>query len=232
MAGFKEQSPGLLACVLCLMIPAYISLFARIFVRVRKKVWGIDDWCMAYAAWWNIFSFFYCNSMVPIKLGIAWQIGRIASNETKIMRVLYGVMFFSSLTLIAVFIFQLIECHPVAYSWDKSIHGGHCLDPKYLTVLSFTMSGINITTDFICACLPISFLWDIQMNSRKKILVGMLLCMGVLGSVAALVRLKYTVALNEATDFTFTIGVLACWTIAEPGIGYTAANLALCISLF
>ena len=49
------------------------------------------------------------------------------------------------------------------------------------------------------------------------------------GSIAALVRLKYTAALANATDFTFNLGVLACWTIAEPGIGFTVGNLAVSI---
>lgn len=41
----------------------------------------------------------------------------------------------------------------ISYNWDKTIPGGHCLDQKYLTIISFTMSGVNITTDWITACL-------------------------------------------------------------------------------
>ena len=49
MAGFKENAPGLLACVLVLMIPGYVTLGLRVYVRLSKKAWGPDDWCMAYA---------------------------------------------------------------------------------------------------------------------------------------------------------------------------------------
>lgn len=58
MAGFKESSPALLACVLVLMIVSYLTLFLRIYVRLKKKAWGADDWCMAYAAVSYQFSFF------------------------------------------------------------------------------------------------------------------------------------------------------------------------------
>lgn len=73
-----------------------------------------------------------------------------------------------------VLIFCLVlDCHPIAYSWDKLIPGGHCLDGKKAFN---TISGVGALIDIILLVLPIPWLWGLQMNRQKKpILVSVFL---------------------------------------------------------
>jgi len=50
MAGFYQASPSLLACILILAVPVYTSLGLRLYIRITRRAWGPDDWCVAYAA--------------------------------------------------------------------------------------------------------------------------------------------------------------------------------------
>ncbi|KAH7344252.1 hypothetical protein BKA66DRAFT_614885 [Pyrenochaeta sp. MPI-SDFR-AT-0127] len=267
MAGFYQDSPSLLVCILVLAICGYTSMGLRLYTRSTRRALGPDDWCMAYAAfpfmiesisgiltayyglgqrqkglsptdlkntllWFHIFAFFYPNSMLPIKLGIAFQLCRVATTRRRYLYPIYGTMIANSLTLILLFIFQLTQCKPISFNWDKTILGGHCLDPKYMTAIGFSMSAVNITTDCIYVLLPILLLWNIQMSRINKISVGVLLSMAAVASCAAIIRFKYTVDARRSTDLTFDLGNLACWTYAEPGIGYFVGNMATLRPLF
>ncbi|PVH93494.1 hypothetical protein DM02DRAFT_661912 [Periconia macrospinosa] len=267
MADFYQASSSLLACILILAVAGYTSLGFRLYTRITRRAWGLDDWCMAYAAiplmvqsisgilaahfgigqrmaglslsdlknallWWNIFAFCYPNSMLPIKLGISFQLYRVAVAHKPYLYTIYGIMIVSSLALVMGFVFQLIQCKPIAFNWDETIPGGYCLNRKLYTTISYVVCAINITTDCIYAFLPIPLLWNVPINRRKKILVGVLLGMGALASSAALIRLKYTISLADTTDFTFNVVTLSCWAYAEPAIGYFAANVATLRPLF
>ncbi|KAF2176653.1 hypothetical protein K469DRAFT_606539 [Zopfia rhizophila CBS 207.26] len=232
MAGFYQDSPGLLICILVLAIPGYISMGFRLYTRLTRRAWGADDWCMAYAAFpfmvetisgilaayfgvgqrqaglspsdlkSTLMVSIFLQCILSIRTCIAFQLCRVAMTRKQYLYVIYGMMVANSLTLVMVFIFQLTQCKPIAFNWDKTIPGGNCLDQKYLTGISFSMSAVNITTDWACALLPIPLLWNVQMNRRKKISVGIILSMGAAASCAALIRLKYTVNLKDSTDFT------------------------------
>jgi hypothetical protein len=88
------------------------------------------------------------------------------------------------------------------------------------------MTGVNIVTDWGCAILPIGMLWNVQLPRHAKAIVAMLLGIGAMASVAALVRLKYLVAVNQQEDYTYTLGKLATWTYAEPGLGMIVGSLS------
>lgn len=58
-----------------------------------------------------------------------------------------------------------------------------------------------------------------QMDRSSKVSVAFLLSLGVLASLSACIRLKYTVNLNNSDDFLFAIGDVVIWGYAENGIG-------------
>lgn len=58
-----------------------------------------------------------------------------------------------------------VVCQPFAFKWDKTIPGGHCADIMAL----YTYIGVpNIVTDVAIAILPLSTLWKLQMNKKRK----------------------------------------------------------------
>lgn len=68
----------------------------------------------------------------------------------------------------------------MAFTWDKTIPGGRCVDQNYLVISSFVLSGISCTIDFVLASLPIPMLWNVQLKPKVKIAVIAILSLGFL----------------------------------------------------
>lgn len=77
---------------------------------------------------------------------------------------------------ISVLFTTVFQCTPVAFEWDKSIKGGHCIDAPLFFVLS---AAINIFTDLLILVIPILITWPLQLAIRKKIAICVILCLGL-----------------------------------------------------
>jgi hypothetical protein len=80
----------------------------------------------------------------------------------------HGLVFFLLVTL---------QCLPIASIWNKTIEG-KCLPIN--VVIGFTGAGLSIAEDIIILLLPMSELWKLQMSTRKKIGLCLLLGLGSL----------------------------------------------------
>lgn len=70
------------------------------------------------------------------------------------------------------------------------------------------------------------------MNRNAKLASGFLLSLGVLASVSACIRLKYTVNLNNSDDFLYGIGDVVIWGYAENGVGVIVGCVSTLRPLF
>jgi hypothetical protein len=58
------------------------------------------------------------------------------------------------------------QCRPLSYVWDKSIHGGRCIDQ----VAMFRFGAIpNTATDVFMLVLPMPLLWKLKVSLKMKI---------------------------------------------------------------
>lgn len=65
----------------------------------------------------------------------------------------------------ATFLGSVLACFPVAFFWDKTITGGHCIN---LLVFWYTNASFNIITDIVVVAIPISVLKSLQLPKRQK----------------------------------------------------------------
>jgi hypothetical protein len=70
----------------------------------------------------------------------------------------------------------VFSCHPVAYFWDRDLHG-QCLD---VNALAYANSGMSIAQDLIIIALPLPVLTKLNMCMKKKIGVGFMFAIGSL----------------------------------------------------
>ncbi|KAL1622442.1 hypothetical protein SLS54_005007 [Diplodia seriata] len=182
----------------------------------------------------NYFMFMlsYCCGVFFLKLSIALTLMRITAGRPAYVWTLRVTILIFTAAIFMVFFYVLAQCQPIAYSWDKSIPGGKCKDKRILTGMSFAISAANIVTDWTCALLPIPLLWNLEMHRNSKIAAGVLLSFGVFASVCALIRLKYTIALNEDSDFLYHASFVVMWAYAEAGVGFSAANCSTLRPIF
>lgn len=60
---------------------------------------------------------------------------------------------------------SIFECWPIAYFWNPTIKGGHCMNQF---AVWFTNAGMNILTDFTIVILPISSIRHLKLPDRQK----------------------------------------------------------------
>lgn len=97
--------------------------------------------------------------------------------------ILYGVMCFSTTMGMIFLFFTVFQCHPVAYYWNHSLEGGHCLDINTLLGIVYLYSAVAVVCDFTIASLPVFMIWGLQMDRRTKIAVS-----GILGIASMFVH--------------------------------------------
>ena len=66
-------------------------------------------------------------------------------------------------------------CFPFAYTWNRSIEDGSCVN---LTAAYLSVALINLALDAIIIALPMPVLWTLQMPTKKKIAISAIFGLG------------------------------------------------------
>ncbi|EKG16769.1 hypothetical protein MPH_05972 [Macrophomina phaseolina MS6] len=178
-----------------------------------------------------MFEVFYCVTIIPVKLSIAFQLIRIAQGRKVFVYSQYVVAgMFTTMNVIAA-LYIIFQCNPVSYAWDTK-QDGKCNDPKILTDIYYATTAVNIATDWFSAFMPIPLLWNVKLNRNAKISVGAILSLGIFASLSACIRLKYTVNLQNSEDYLYAVSDVLLWGYAENGIGVIVGCIGTLRPLF
>ncbi|ETI25459.1 hypothetical protein G647_02232 [Cladophialophora carrionii CBS 160.54] len=135
----------------------------------------------------------------------------------------YAAWFLIGFICVAGITFILVSCFscmPVAFYWDKSIEGGHCID---MMAFWFSFSGFNIVTDVAVWVLPMPVLWNLQLPRKQKISLVAVFALGGFGCVTAILRLRALYVASNSTDLTYDNVGAATWSAAELNVGIMCA---------
>ncbi|KAF2811244.1 uncharacterized protein BDZ99DRAFT_385536 [Mytilinidion resinicola] len=181
-----------------------------------------------YFSFWQIF---FITSTVPIKASICISLLRITTNKVNRI-ILWTLIVLSSIAALISNVVVWSTCRPMAFTWDKTIKGGKCSSIDIILALSYLVSGSNIITDWTCAILPAFILYDIQMRTKLKISICLVLGMGAVASTATLIRLKFIPNYKNANDYLYGLADIAIWSVVEIGLGIIAGSIATLKPLF
>lgn len=199
--------------------------------------------------WFFFFECFYCLAIIPIKLSISFMLMRVAGPKKNYIYALWAMSSLFVIMNLISFFYIVFRCNPVSYAWNTNQPGGSCLPSTDLADIYYADTAVNIITDWFCALLyvtlsisakrikltsdsPIPLLWDLKLNTNSKISVGFLLSLGVLASLSACIRLKYTVNLNSSDDYLFSVADVLIWGFAENGVGFIVGCISTLRPLF
>ncbi|KAK1526675.1 hypothetical protein CPAR01_13203, partial [Colletotrichum paranaense] len=177
-----------------------------------------------------IWQAFYAGSLCFIKSSICITLMRI-TNQKVYLWILRGLIGLSFLMSGSGLIVILNQCHPLDRYWDKSIPGT-CWPPIVATALSYGASVANVITDFSVAAIPFFLLRHVQMRSRLKFYVRLILGLGLLAGIASIIRVPFTNAYMKASDVLYHAGNIVLWTIVECGLGIIAGSLPMLRAFF
>lgn len=115
---------------------------------------------------------FFCSAVIfgvsatAMKLSILFFYHRIFSiRRFTIASSIIGIVVLA--WFISYMAFQFFGCRPLAYQWDKTIPGGHCIDFRHEAY--YGTSPPDIATNIAILVLPIPYLWKLQMAAAKKV---------------------------------------------------------------
>ncbi|KAI9850046.1 MAG: hypothetical protein M1838_006161 [Thelocarpon superellum] len=129
------------------------------------------------------------------------------------------------------FFAALFTCNPISYFWDRAIGGaGTCFDTE--VYYNFN-GGLNVFTDLILLLLPVPIVLKLKMRRGEKFGILFIFLIGVVTTIASIVRLKYMwVLVGTTTDPTWDGVNLMNWTNVECCFGIICACLPSLRSLF
>ncbi|OJD30262.1 fad binding domain-containing protein [Diplodia corticola] len=177
---------------------------------------------LMYFTFWQLA---YTTSAVFVKAGVCISLCRITTVplHKKILWTLIAVSVVAS-TVACVIVFS--GCRPFEATWDKTIPGAKCTGAANSLSTSYIISAITIVTDWSCALMPVFIVWDVQMHWKVKVSVCLVLGLGVLSSVATLVRLKAIPAYGNRDDFLYGMADIVVWSETEIGLAIIAGSIA------
>ncbi|GKU08534.1 unnamed protein product [Fusarium langsethiae] len=190
---------------------------------------GRDIWTLepaqitAFGRWFYVMAILYFADQAFLKLTMIFFFLRIfpSKNVRKILWTTVGLTIAIGIIYIFLAIFQ---CQPISYFWTKwdHEHKGKCASINGIT---WSNGAINIAMDFWILAIPISQLKKMNMDWRKKILVGSMFSVGIFVTIMSILRLYATVkaGVSHTNNATWEYLAMSKWSTIEINVGIWCA---------
>ncbi|KAL1970675.1 hypothetical protein VTN77DRAFT_4319 [Rasamsonia byssochlamydoides] len=134
-----------------------------------------------------------------------------------------GYFAYASMTIVGLFfigsiITILTICRPIAFTWDKTLHGV-CGDEATAELVA---ASFNMVLDVVIVLLPFPVVWKLQMAKQKKAAVLATFALGLSISGINLARIIKVLDCS-LLDFTYCTADSAILTVAEMAVGIVVA---------
>ncbi|KAH6857012.1 hypothetical protein B0I37DRAFT_88884 [Chaetomium sp. MPI-CAGE-AT-0009] len=174
--------------------------------------------------WWYCCYPTYALTMCLTKISMALFFRRVIIERLH-KRILAAAALLTIGSCLIFFFASIFQCWPVSYYWDKNSQTGKCIPDGIIIALVLLFSVINIITDFTFALMPAWVLSHLNMKSKTKVALALLMALGCVASAAVVIRLPY-VHLIASEDFLYDTIDIAIWSTTEQGLAITAGGLA------
>lgn len=108
----------------------------------------------------------YNPILALVKSSVLCFLLRLFGQKKGLRRFIIGLNVVNLSQMTAVFFAILFQCTPIAFNWDPTIKGGHCVQQR---VLFTTTAVFSIVTDLIVLGLPLWIFIDLNIPKRTKI---------------------------------------------------------------
>ncbi|KAF2201389.1 hypothetical protein GQ43DRAFT_440644 [Delitschia confertaspora ATCC 74209] len=112
-------------------------------------------------------------------------------------------------------IFDLVACRPLKANWDHTTPNAKCWPLKVNANWAIFISSYSAFLDVLLALLPISMMWNLKLDVKKKVAICILLGLGILSGIAAAVKTSMSNRLGSRADFTWEAWGLYAWSTTE-----------------
>ncbi|CAD0097853.1 unnamed protein product, partial [Aureobasidium mustum] len=239
------------------LIPVWVSIFLRIYVRVfMAKAFGWDDGIMIFAA----MSFTSFAALLIVIAEYSYNQTVVEAYTTLDFIGIWNALTTALEISIAIFFLRIVvakwqrrliviptaifTAYSIAYIFITTFRCGQpkdillntargkCLPISIVSPLLYVSGISNALMDVMFACLPTTILWHSQMPKKTKISCCILLSMGGLSCVASIIRVGLLSGVSDQAHYFSNAINTALVSIVESGLAITAASLGTLRPLF
>ncbi|EKG12624.1 hypothetical protein MPH_10290 [Macrophomina phaseolina MS6] len=165
-------------------------------------------------------------TMVLTNLSIAMLQLRISGGVyVTFKRLHYASMFFNVCIGLAQFFLLLFRCLPITKAWTPTMAEGHCLDESAVAVGGYAFGACNVLLTWYYALAPIHLIWKLPVKLAVKFPAIFILSVGVLASIAQMMKFKYLLVFAHAPDPLKAFVPLAIFCWVELCLATSAASI-------
>ncbi|KAJ5639149.1 uncharacterized protein N7484_007011 [Penicillium longicatenatum] len=188
--------------------------------------------------WWWLGQTVYVWVCGVAKASIALALLRLT--VSRMHRVaLWGVIAVTTIVGLVFWFMLTLQCHPVSYFWQRvrmyntppEILSGSCVNLDGIIDIAYVYSVTATMCDLTLGLLPVSLVWNLQMNARTKAALAGILGMGCVASAAVIVRIPFLHDYKD-TNFLYATTNISIWSNIEAGLGIAAGSLVTLRPLF
>ncbi|OHF03207.1 hypothetical protein CORC01_01591 [Colletotrichum orchidophilum] len=128
---------------------------------------------------------------------------------------------------LAFIIYLLVQCQPIDFAWRLLDAGaqGHCLPLSGQLYMGYALSIVTATLDGLLMVSPWIMMRGRGLNSRLKIYIYGIFGLGILATIANIIRLVALVKLKGSKDMLLDAAPVFNWSAIEVSIGIIIAGL-------
>ncbi|KAI4715863.1 hypothetical protein E4T48_07973 [Aureobasidium sp. EXF-10727] len=207
-------------CAVC----ALMSTASGLGVRDRR----LDPAQVIEASmYFTIFDLLYCITLGPLRCSLCLTLLRFATGK-RMRQAIYIMVMVHIATTVACFVGLMALCRPYRTNWRHFYdfpgypREGSCFSGVVIEILVYTLTAVTSISDLICVIIPGVLFWKSRMNRQTKIMAWMLLSLGLLASIATLVRLPFTPYWVAEKDRVWGLGMATLCCCVEIFLGIVA----------
>ncbi|KAI5197113.1 hypothetical protein E4T39_07469 [Aureobasidium subglaciale] len=223
-----QPSISLLTALQFLFTPCAVVALLSISQGLGTRDSQLDpDQIITASMYFSIFDLFYCITLGPLKCSLCLTLLRFARGR-KMRQVIYIMIAFNIIAAVACFAGLLVMCRPYRTNWryfydfPEYPKQGSCFSGSVIMILVYILTAITSISDFVCVIIPAILFWNTQMDRQKKIMAWSLLSLGLLASIATLIRLPFTPYFNARKDRVWALGMATLCCCVEIALGIFA----------
>ncbi|KAI1127770.1 hypothetical protein F5Y10DRAFT_188569 [Nemania abortiva] len=155
-----------------------------------------------------------------LKISLSFSLLRLS--RSKVFKwILWGAIAFVSLYTIFAFLTLFLYCKPLSGFWDVT-SGAKCYSLTLFIRFALANTALSIFTDILLASLPIPIIWQLQLKTKIRVYLIIMLALGWGAVGVGIVKAIYQINYNPFGDSTFEISV-PTWAFIQLNISIIAA---------
>ncbi|GAP87773.2 putative integral membrane protein [Rosellinia necatrix] len=155
-----------------------------------------------------------------LKISLSFSLLRLCRGRA-FKWILWGTIAFVTIYTIFAFLTLFLYCKPLSGFWDLN-SGAKCYSVKLFIRFGLANTALSIFTDILLASLPIPVIWQLQLRTKLRVYLIIMLALGWGAVAIGVVKAIYQIRYNPLGDSTYEIGV-PTWAFIQLNVGIIAA---------